>query len=455
MGVQVPPLAPPGWRALETTRARMKVTVEELSPSRRALLVELPLDQVAATMETTLREWRRRLQLPGFRKGKVPPEIIQRRFQSDLKEEVLRELIPESYRQALAQTDLTPVGQPRVEDVHFHDGEPLRYRAVVEVKPPVEVRDYRGVPLERKPVQVSDEEVERALEHLREDAVEYFPMEGWPAMRDDLVILDHEGTLHEKPFKGGSGKNQTLILGHGGYLPGFEEQISGMQKGDTKQFRLVFPEEYPRKDLAGRTAQFTVKMKEVKKRRVPELNDEFARTVGDVESLAALRDKLRQRLTERKGQEQDAELKRMLLEKLAAAHEVELPETLVEAEVASFLQDLVATVRATGGRVRGLPESAEELRVKALEMARRRVKEALLLEAVAHQEGLAVSEAEIDAEIEAMAAAYRQEPGSIRRALEDPARRAGMTARMLERKALDFLFQQAKITEGYNLITPA
>ncbi|MEK7205265.1 MAG: trigger factor [candidate division NC10 bacterium] len=433
----------------------MKVTVEELSPSRRALLVELPLDQVAATMETTLREWRRRLQLPGFRKGKVPPEIIQRRFQSDLKEEVLRELIPESYRQALAQTDLTPVGQPRVEDVHFHDGEPLRYRAVVEVKPPVEVRDYRGVPLERKPVQVSDEEVDRALEHLREDAAEYVPMEGWPAMRDDLVILDHEGTLHEKPFKGGSGKNQTLILGHGGYLPGFEEQISGMQKGDTKQFRLVFPEEYPRKDLAGRTAQFTVKMKEVKKRRVPELNDEFARTVGDVESLAALRDKLRQRLTERKGQEQDAELKRMLLEKLAAAHEVELPETLVEAEAASFLQDLVATVRATGGRVRGLPESAEELRAKALEMARRRVKETLLLEAVAHQEGLAVSEAEIDAEIEAMAAAYRQEPGSIRRALEDPARRAGMTARMLERKALDFLFQQAKITEGYNLITPA
>ena len=433
----------------------MKVTVEELSPSRRALLVELPLDQVAATMETTLREWRRRLQLPGFRKGKVPPEIIQRRFQSDLKEEVLRELIPESYRQALAQTDLTPVGQPRVEDVHFHDGEPLRYRAVVEVKPPVEVRDYRGVPLERKPVQVSDEEVERALEHLREDAVEYVPMEGWPAMRDDLVILDHEGTLHEKPFKGGSGKNQTLILGHGGYLPGFEEQISGMQKGDTKQFRLVFPEEYPRKDLAGRTAQFTVKMKEVKKRRVPELNDEFARTVGDVESLAALRDKLRQRLTERKGQEQDAELKRMLLQKLAAAHEVELPETLVESEAASFLQDLAATVRATGGRVRGLPESAEELRAKALEMARRRVKETLLLEAVAHQEGLAVSEADIDAEIEAMAAAYRQEPGSIRRALEDPARRAGMTARMLERKALDFVFQQAKITEGYNLITPA
>jgi trigger factor len=437
----------------------MKVTVEELSPSKRALHVELPLDQVAATMETTLREWRRRVQLPGFRKGKVPPEIIQRRFQSDLKEEVLRELIPESYRQAVAQADLTPVSQPRVEDVHFHDGEPLRYRAVVEVKPPVEVRDYRGIPLERRPVQVSDEDVDRALEYLREDAAEYVPMEGWPAMRDDLVILDHEGTLQGKPFKGGSGKNQTLILGHGGYLPGFEEQIAGMQKGDTRQFRLLLPEDSPRKDLAGRTAEFTVTMKEVKKRRVPELNDEFARTVGDTESLAALRDKLRQQLTERKGREQDAELKRRLLDTLASAHAVELPEALVEVEAASFLQNLAATVRATGGRVRGLPENAEELRAKAVEMARRRVKESLLLEAVARQEGLTVSDAEMDAEIQAMASAYSAGGGeggaAVRRAMEDPGRRAELQARLLERKALEFLFQQAKITEGYSLITPA
>jgi trigger factor len=446
----------------------MKVTVEELSPSKRALHVELPLDQVAATMETTLREWRRRVQLPGFRRGKVPPEIIQRRFQSDLKEEVLRELIPESYRQAVAQADLTPVSQPRVEDVHFHDGEPLRYRAVVEVKPPVEVRDYRGILLERKSVQVSDEEVDRALEYLREDAAEYVPMEGWPAMRDDLVILDHEGTLHGKPFKGGSGKNQTLILGHGGYLPGFEEQIAGMQKGDSRQFRVVFPEDSPRKDLAGRTAEFTVTMKEVKKRRVPELNAEFARTVGDVESLTALRDKLRQQLSERKAREQEGELKRTLLEKLASAHEVELPEALVEAEAASFLQDLAATVRATGGRVRGLPGNAEELRAKALEMARRRVKESLLLEAVARQEGLTVSDAEMDAEIQAMISAYPAVGGAgggtgggaeggaaVRRAMEDPGRRADLLARLLERKALELLFQQAKITEGYNLVTPA
>jgi trigger factor len=418
--------------------------------------VELPPEQVAATMEATLKELSRKIHVPGFRRGKVPPQIIQRRFQSDLQEEVLRELIPDSYREALTQVDFTPVSQPKVEDVHFHAGEPLRYRAVVEVKPPVTVKDYRGIPLERKAVEVTDQEVDRALEFLREDAAEYVPMEGWPALRDDLIVLDHEGTVHGKPFKGGSGKNLTLLLGRGGYLPGFEEQVVGLQKGDSKQFRVAVPADYPRKDLAGRTAEFKVTVKEVKKRRVPELNDEFAKTVGDVDSVAALRDKLREQLKARKTREQEAELKRAMLEKLAAAHEVELPETLVEAEAGSLLQEMLGTIRASGGRMQGLAENAEALTARAFEVARRRVKESLLLEAVARQENLTVSDGEVDGEIEAMAKAYPAEGGAaVRRAMEDPGRRAGLTARLLERKALDFLFQHARITDAYNLITPA
>jgi trigger factor len=280
-------------------------------------------------------------------------------------------------------------------------------------------------------------------------------MEGWPALREDLIVLDHDGTIHGKPFKGGSGKNLTLALGRGGYLPGFEEQVAGMQKGESKRFALAFPEDFPRKDLAGRTAEFRVTVKEVKKRRVPELNDEFARTVGDVESLAALRDKLREQLRQRKVREQEADLKRTLLEKLAATHAVELPDALVEAETASILQDMLGTIRATGGRVQGLPESAEALGAKAREMARRRVKESLLLEAVARQEGLTVGDAELDKEIDAMATAFPAEGGaSVRRALEEPGRRAALTARLLERKALEFLYQQARITDAYNLITP-
>jgi len=434
----------------------MKVTVEELSPSRRALQVELPYEKVAATMEATLKELGRKIHVPGFRKGKVPVEIIQRRFQSDLREEVLRELIPDSYRQALTQADITPVSQPRVEDVHFHAGEPLRYRAIVEVKPPVTVKDYRGIPLERRAIEVTDQEVDKALEFLREDAAEYVPMEGWPALREDLIVLDHEGFIHGKPVKGGSGKNLTLLLGRGAFLPGFEEQVVGLQKGDSKQFRLSVPADSPRKDLAGRTVEFKVSVKEVKKRRVPELNDEFAKTVGDVDSVPSLRDKLREQLKARKTRDQEAELKRVLMEKLATAHEMELPEALVEAEASSMLQEMLGAVRTSGGRVQGLTENAEALTAKAFELARRRVKDSFLLEAVAQQENLAVSDAEVDAEIEKMAAAYPGEGGAtVRRAMQDPGRRSGLKARLLEHKALDFLFQQARITDAYNLIAPA
>ncbi|HWU36963.1 MAG TPA: trigger factor, partial [Candidatus Acidoferrum sp.] len=354
------------------------------------------------------------------------------------------------------QADITPVSQPRVEDVHFHAGEPLRYRAIVEVKPPVTVKDYRGIPLERRAIEVTDQEVDKALEFLREDAAEYVPMEGWPALQEDLIVLDHEGFIHGKPVKGGSGKNLTLLLGRGAFLPGFEEQVVGLQKGDSKQFRLSVPADSPRKDLAGRTVEFKVSVKEVKKRRVPELNDEFAKTVGDVDSVPSLRDKLREQLKARKTRGQEAELKRALMEKLAAAHEMELPEALVEAEASSMLQEMLGAVRASGGRVQGLTENAEALTAKAFELARRRVKESFLLEAVAQQENLAVSEVEVDADIEKMAAAYPGEGGAtVRRAMEDPGRRSGLKARLLERKALDFLFQQARITDAYNLIVPA
>ena len=433
----------------------MKVTVEELSPSKRALNVEVPTERVADRVEAVFREWGQKLQLPGFRRGRVPREVIRRRFEAEVNEEVLRALIPDSYQEALTQAAIEPVSQPAVEDIHFHAGEPLRYRAVVEVKPPVTVQDYRGVALEREKVEVSDQELDRALEYLREDAAEYVPMEGWPALKDDLIILDHDGSVNGKPFKGGSGKNLTVALGHEGYLPGFAEQLAGAQKGETKQFSLQMPADYPRKELAGRTVDFRVTVKEVKKRRVPELNDEFAKSVGDVETLAALRDKLRQQLLQRKTREQDATLKRALVDKLLQQTAIEVPETMVEREAAALLDELAMTFRATGGRPEGLPDDPEALKTHARETATRRVKEALLLEAVAKQEGLTVTEEEIAAEVNTLAGLYRRDPASIRRAMEDPARRAGLAGRLLERKALDFLFQHATVTDAFHLITPA
>ncbi len=433
----------------------MKVTVEELSPSKRALLVELPPDRVAARREETVRELSRQLQVPGFRKGKVPREVIERRFHAEVDEEVLRELIPSSYQEAVAQAALEPVGQPAVEDVHLHAGEPLRYKAVVDVKPAIVLSDYKGIGLERDKIEVTDAEVEKALEYLREDAAEYVPMEGWPVLRDDLLILDYEGTVQGKPFKGGSVKAATVAVGRGSVLPGFDEQLLGLQKGDQKQFALAVPPDFPRKDLAGRTAEFRIVVREVKKRRVPELNDEFAKSVGDAETLVGLREQLKERLRARKRQEQEAALKRALMEKLVARHEIELPAAMVERETGAVLDELLMTLRMSGGRVEGLPDSPEAIRARAREVASRRVKESLLLEAVAKQEQIVVGEDEVAAEAKSVATAYRQSPEAAQKILGDPARRAALAGRLLERKALDFLFQQAVITDAYRLITPA
>lgn len=433
----------------------MKVTVEELSPSKRALHVELPPERVADRLEATFREWGQKLQLPGFRRGRVPREIIRSRFQAEVQDEVLRVLIPDSYREALTQTALEPVGQPDVEDVHFHAGEPLRYKAVVDVKPSVTAANYRGIALEREKIEVTDQEIDRALEYLRDDNAEYVPMEGWPALKDDLVVLDHEGTVQGKPLKGGSGTNLTVALGHEGYLPGFTEQLAGLQKGDTKRFALHVPADYPRKELAGRSIEFRVTIKEVKKRRVPELNDEFAKSVGDVDTLSELREKLRQQLLQRKTREQDSVLKRTLVDKLIQQHPIDAPEAMVEREAAAVLEELAMRLRATGGRMDGLPDDPNAVQAKAREIATRRVKESLLLEAVAKQEQLTVSDDELTAEINALAGLYRQEPAVMRRALEDPVRRAGIVGRLQERKALDFLFQHASVTDAFHLIRPA
>jgi trigger factor len=433
----------------------MKVTVEELGPTKRALVVELPTERVSSQLEAKLREWERNLALPGFRRGRVPRAIIQRRFDHELREEVLRELIPDSMREAVEQTALAPVSQPTVEDVHFHEGEPLTYRAVMDIKPAVTATDYRGIALEREKTEVTDAEVDRALEYLREDAAEYAPMEGWPALKDDLILLDSEATLNGRPFKGSSGKNLTVVLGREGYLPGFSEQLLGLKKGDQKEFVLEVPADSPRKELAGKRLEFQVKINEVKKRRMPELNDEFAKSVGDVETMAALKDKLKEQLVQRKGREQDAALRRKLLDQLRERHPVELPESLVDRETAAVLDELLMTLRASGGRVEGLPADADALRAQARQTAIRRLTESLVLEAVAKQEQLTASEEEVEAEVTRLASLTRQEPAAVRQALEDPVRRAGLTSQILERKALDFLMAQASITDAYHLIQPA
>lgn len=420
----------------------VNVTVEELPGCKRALVVEVPSETVRPTVEEVYRKLGQRVSVPGFRRGKVPREILEHRFREEVREEVLQELIPTTYRQALEKSHLAPVGRPTVEEVSFQLGEPLRYRAVVEVKPQLEVERYKGVVVSRKKVEVTDEEVEGQLRALQEQAAEYLPMEGWPALREDRLIVDVEGLMDGKPRKDLQIEDLTLELGAGQFLPGVDERLVGVQKGETREVSATFPPDHPRKDLRGKKVLFRFTVKEIKKKRTPPLDSIFAKTVGECETLQELREKIRQALLQGKTREEEQRLKWEVVEQIAMAHPFEVPESLVQAEMEAMLHEL------SHARPARFPGDVA-FRLKLEESARRRVRHVLILEAVARQEGIEPTPEEVEAEVQTLAATFGRTPEDLRGYLEREGRMETLTANLRERKTLNFLFTQAKVLDNY------
>ena len=427
----------------------MKVSVEELSGCKRALTVEVPPDAVRPTVEGVYRKLSQRVALPGFRRGRVPRDILEHRFKDEIREEILQEVIPSTYRQALEESQLAPVGLPTVEEVSFQLGEPLRYRAVVEVKPLLEIRDYQGVTVSRKKVEATDQEVEDHLKALQEQAAEYVPMEGWPAFREDRVIVDAQGFFHGKPVKDLQVKDFPLELGAGQLLPGVDERLAGVQKGEVRDVPVSFPPDDPRKDLRGKEILFRFTVKEIKKKKVPPLDDTFAKAVGECETLVELRDKIRQELLNKKEREEEQRLKWEVVEKIAAAHPFDVPEGMVRREMEGILHEFS---RAVGARPERL-EGDISFRLKVEESARKRVKHTLILEAVVRQEGIAVDPEEVEAEVERLASVTGQTPDELKAHLDREGRMEALGASLVERKALSFLFARAKVLDNRDLIT--
>jgi trigger factor len=391
--------------------------------------------------------------MPGFRPGKIPRDLLRSRFKDEARNEALQELIPESYSQALKEVDLNPIGDPTLEDMVCEEGKPFSYRATFDIKPVLQLSGYMGIDLSREKIEVPDSEVDRALEHIRDRAAQYIPMDGWPALQEDLLVIDYEGFAGGKPLKGVSGQNASVMLGAHQFIPEFEAQLHGLKKGEAKEFSIEFPSDYGRRELAGKRVLFKITVKEVKKKQLPALDDDFAKSEGECADLHELKEKVKQDLLAYKEREQVGRLKSQLLEKLRTAHPFDLPESLVKAEVEAILDDLKRS--ADGHKTAPAKDLDEEetMRTRARELAVKRVRNSLLLEAIAKREELAVSEEELDKEIETAAASMNQKPEDFRALLERKDRIETIRIQLLERKALELLFEQAKIVEGNNLVT--
>ncbi len=421
----------------------MKVDVEELGACKRRLQVEETPEVVQQAWERAFTRVQKEAKLPGFRKGKVPRSMIKLHFSDDVRQEVARHLIPEVYRQALVESRLEPVEEPDLQEVTLEESSPLKFSAVVEIKPAIALDHYTGLAVPHTPKPFAETEVDEALSNLLEQHAEYRAVER-PADVGDLVIVDY--TLTPEGMEPRSETGYGLVVGSGAVMPEIDEAVIGLGPGGSRQTRVRFPDDHRNEALRGVAADAQVKVSEVKEKVLPPLDDDFAKTLGEFETLDALRTEVKSGLEKRREQENRRALENAVLEAALAEHTFEVPEALVLRQVGHQIEHIREQMRRQGMDPERVPWDYQKLLADMRPGAEKAVKRALLIEAIAEKEGLAAGDADVDAEIERLAQASQRPAAAVRAMFEQSGDLDRIRASLSEKRTLDFLIERAAIT---------
>ena len=417
--------------------------IETSAATKREIQVEIPAEEVARQTQTLIQKYQKLARLPGFRQGHAPASIIRQRFGQDINNDVVDALIPKYFRQETGKLGLVPVSQPQVTDLHMHEGEPLRFKASFEVMPEVKVEGYKDLRADKPSISVKDEEVEESLNGLRERQAAYTAVEGRPLADGDFAQVSLDGQPQD-----GDGKpvhmDEVLVeIAGKNTMPEFSENLRGASAGDEKKFEMKYPEDFPDKRLAGRTFTYTVKVQSIKQKSLPELNDEFAKELGEFASLEEVRKRIREGMEAERKHDAERESKDKLMAELVKRNDFEVPEALVERQIDLQLERGLRALAAQGMKAEELKKmDMQRLRAGQRERALEEVKASLLLEKVAEEEKIAVSDEEIDQEVEALAKQSKQPAEEIRARLTRDGALDRIRARIRSEKTLDFLYQQ-------------
>jgi len=420
---------------------------EKLEGNSGVLTVEVSAEQVNKGLDAAFQKVVKQVNVPGFRKGKMPRGMFEKRFGVEaLYQDALDILLPEAYGTAIDETGIEPIDRPDIDIEQMEKGKELIFKATVQVKPEVKLGEYKGLEVEAFDTTVTDEDVANELKTMQERQAELVVKEDSEAVDGDTVILDFEGFVDGEAFEGGKAENHSLELGSGSFIPGFEEQLVGLKAGESKDVEVSFPEEYHAAELAGKPAVFKVTVHEIKRKELPALDDEFAKDVDDeVESLDALKEKIKTRLEDSKKHEAEHHLRDTVVEKAAESAEVEVPDVMVENEVNRMLQEFEQRLQMQGMNLElyfqfsGQDENA--LRTQMKEEAQNRVKANLTLEAIAKAENLEVTEEDVNAELEKMAGMYNMPVDTVKQALGGV---EGIKGDLKLQKAVNFLVENKK-----------
>ena len=411
---------------------------------RRELDLEIPAEEVTKATERVAKELARVARVPGFRPGKAPISLIKRRFADDIKGEVLQSLVPERVEKAVVEQKLSPVSQPQVDKLDFNEGQPLKFRAVFEVLPEFELGTYKGLEIEMPPMDVTEEDVNKALEETRERAAAFAPVEGRAVENGDFAQLKLVGT----PADGGEPINADSVLCHVGAeetMEPFNTSLRGANIGEHKEFDVEYPADYPDEKLAGKKFHYAADVTGVKSKQLPELNDEFAKDVSDAATLEELKTKIRESLVhQRDHRQRDLQRERVIAE-LVKLHDFPVPESLVESQMDVRLERMVRSLAQQGVDPRAVNLDWSALRGRQQDRAKDDVKAELIIDRIASTEKIDVTDEEVEHELEHVASHSGESVEAIRARLTKQEALDRMKAKLRSDKTLDWLAQNANV----------
>lgn len=415
--------------------------METATDCKRSLEIEIPLEEVEQARERVTSSIKQRVRLPGFRPGKAPVSMIQSRFEGEIRHEVLELLLPQAFRERVQKDDIKVVGQPDISDLKFEPGQPIRFKADFEVAPEVEIENYRGLPVKYEEPTVSDEELDKRLESLRENKADYPNLDPRPIESNDYVLV------HLRSLAGLTeeiDQDVQIQVGAEDTLPGFNEALIGASPDEVKEVEITYPEEYGQERLAGKTVRFELTPKFIRKRELPALDDDFARDLGDYQNLDELKETIRKSIFAEKQYAAQQVAKEELIDKLVEGNTFPIPQAYVDRQIENQVRMQLREIAGRGIDPNSLKLDWEKVKESQQEKAIRNVKASLLLEKISEREGIHATKEEVDRELQRIARQEREAVAVTRARLEKEGVLGRIAGQIQTEKTLQLLFEQAE-----------
>jgi trigger factor len=412
---------------------------------KHELDISIPAEAVETETGKVTKKFQERAKMPGFRPGKVPLSIVRKTFASDIRQRVLENLVPVFFNEKAKEENLRVVGQPSISDVHFHDGEPVRFKAHFEVFPEFTPTEYKGVEVPYKQPEIDDEAVAKRVEELRESKATYANEDPRPVQDGDYAVIALEGISGADELI--KSDEVVVLIGGPETLPGFTENLRGASPGDEKEFDVEYPEDYGGEKLAGKTVRFRVELKGLRRKELPEANDDFAKDLGDFRTFDELKDALRKSLAAQKDADLQRDAKGKLVDKLVDMNEFPVPEVFIERQIETRVQNRLRSLQQQGVDPKSFNLDWSKIKEAQREAATREVKASLILTKVAELEKIAVTNEEVDREVEQISKQRREPISSVRKKLTEDGTMDRIASHIQTEKTLNFLFENSVKTE--------